>query len=54
MSIRQGDNIIANKTIPSVYTAGSGVVVDNGIISSKVKYIYETEVEKTTWRIEHI
>ena len=53
MSIRQGDKIIANKTVPSVYTAGSGVVVDNGIISLKVKYIYETEVEKTTWRIEH-
>lgn len=53
MSIRQGDNIIANKTVPSVYTAGAGIVIDNNVVSSKVKFVYETEAEKTEWRIVH-
>jgi hypothetical protein len=53
MSIRQGNNIIANKTVPSIYTAGPGIVVNNGVISSKAKYIYETEAETTEWRITH-
>lgn len=35
MSIRQGDRIIANKTVPSVYTAGSGISIENNIISAE-------------------
>ena len=36
MSIRKGDIIIANKTVPSVYTAGTGIIIDSKIISAKL------------------
>ena len=36
MSIRKGDIIIANKTVPSVYTAGMGIIIDSKIISAKL------------------
>ena len=35
MSIRKGNIIIANKTIPSVYTAGDGITINNEIVSAK-------------------
>lgn len=53
MSIRQGDNIIANKTVPSVYTAGAGIIVDNQVIKSKIKYTFEMGVPSATWEIQH-
>lgn len=53
MSIRQGNNIIANKTVPSVYTAGNGIIVDHNVISVKSRYIFEMGIASTTWEIEH-
>ena len=35
MSIRKGNIIIANKTIPSIYTAGDGITINNEIVSAK-------------------
>lgn len=54
MSIRQGDRILANKTVPSVYTAGPGISIDNGVISTIAKYTYRnTSPQSTEWVIEH-
>lgn len=53
MSIRQGNNIIANTTVPSVYTAGAGIAIDNSIISAKAKYIFDMGVASTVWEIQH-
>lgn len=35
MSIRKGNIIIANKTIPSIYTAGDGITINNEVVSAK-------------------
>lgn len=53
MSIRQGNTVIANKTVPSVYTAGAGVTVNNNVITSTAKYIHDQGVAATTWEIQH-
>lgn len=53
MSIRQGNNIIANTTVPSIYTAGAGITVDHNVITAKAKYIYETAIASATWTINH-
>lgn len=53
MSIRQGNNIIANKTVPSVYTAGNGIVIDHNVIKAKAKYIHDQVTAANTWEIQH-
>ena len=54
MSIRQGNRIIANKTTPTVYTAGNGISINNGVISTVDKFIYENvSPQSKDWRIEH-
>ena len=35
MSIRQGNKILANKTVPSIYTGDNGIIVNNNVISAK-------------------
>ena len=54
MSIRQGNRIIANKTTPTLYTAGDGISIANGVISTTAKYVYNNSYpQSTNWRIEH-
>lgn len=53
MSIRQGDNIIANKTVPSIYTGGAGIVVNHNVITAKAKYTHDQSVAARTWEIQH-
>jgi len=54
MSIRQGDKILANKTVPTIYTAGPGISINNGVISTKAKYTYPSPSSQATeWRIVH-
>ena len=54
MSIRQGNRIIANKTVPTIYTAGPGISINNGVISTTAKYTYTPPSSQSTeWRIVH-
>ena len=54
MSIRQGNRIIANKTTPTVYTAGNGISINNGVISTTAKFVYtNSSPQSTEWRIVH-
>lgn len=53
MSIRQGNNIIANKTVPSIYTAGTGITVNNNVITSRTRFVYEATTASTQWTITH-
>lgn len=55
MSIRQGDKIIANKTVPSVYVAGTGIEItdDNVINNTQTTYIHEQGIASDSWKIEH-
>jgi len=53
MSIRKGNTILANKTVPTVYTAGKGITIDNGIIASEYTYVHEQGIASDTWTINH-
>ena len=53
MSIRQGDTVIANKTNPTVYTAGNGIKIDNRVVSSKAKFIFDMGIAQTEWIVVH-
>jgi len=53
MSIRKGNTVIANKTNPTVYTAGKGITIENGIIASKYTFIFEQGEASATWTINH-
>jgi len=53
MSIRQGDTVIANKTNPTVYTAGNGIKIDNLVVSSQAKYIFDMGIAQNEWIVTH-
>ena len=55
MSIRQGNKIIANKTVPSIYVAGTNIEItdDNVINNTKTTYIHEQGIASDHWEIEH-
>lgn len=53
MSIRKGNKVIANKTVPTMYTAGKGITIQDGIIASEYTFIFQQGQASATWEIEH-